>query len=87
MILIIEMKLILLLTMHRCWVAGYGSNFFNGNSGIIVPTLQREVDVPIVDQNNCQNLLRATRLGSGYNLDFTSFMCAGAEQGKGWKKF
>lgn len=46
----------------------------------------REVDVPLVDTNSCQNLLRATRLGANFALDSTSFMCAGGEAGKGKEK-
>ena len=46
-------------------------------------TIQREVDVPLVDQNACQNQLRATRLGSSFQLDFNAFICAGGEPGKG----
>lgn len=43
----------------------------------------KEVDVPLVDQNSCQNQLRATRLGLNFVLDPSSFMCAGGEEGKG----
>lgn len=34
--------------------------------------IQKEVDVPIIDQNSCQNQLRLTRLGSNFQLDFIS---------------
>lgn len=43
----------------------------------------KEVDVPLVDQNSCQNQLRTTRLGLNFVLDSTSFVCAGGEAGKG----
>lgn len=49
----------------------------------------KEVDIPLVDQNTCQNQLRTTRLGSNFALDTVSFMCAGGEAGKGeisWSK-
>jgi hypothetical protein len=43
----------------------------------------KDVEVPLVDTNNCQNQLRATRLGANFGLDSTSFICAGGEAGKG----
>ncbi|XP_034933815.1 transmembrane protease serine 9-like [Chelonus insularis] len=64
----------------RCWVTGWGKNAF-GSSGNFQKIL-REVDVPIVDQNNCETRLRNTRLGQGFVLDRNSFICAGGEQGK-----
>jgi hypothetical protein len=42
----------------------------------------KEVDVPLIDQTTCQNQLRATRLGQNFQMDFTSFLCAGGESGK-----
>ena len=42
----------------------------------------REVDVPLVDVNKCEAILRGTRLGPAFNLDKNSFMCAGGEIGK-----
>lgn len=68
------------LTNIRCWVAGWGRNDFS-NTGAF-QAIQKEVDVPLVDQGTCQNLLRATRLGQNFQLDFTSFTCAGGEAGK-----
>ncbi|CAG9811320.1 unnamed protein product [Chironomus riparius] len=41
-----------------------------------------EVDLPLVDQFTCQNLLRSTRLGQNFILDQNSFLCAGGELGK-----
>jgi hypothetical protein len=58
------------------------TDFTNGGYA----SIQKEVDVPIIDQNNCQNLLRLTRLTSTFQLDFVSFMCAGGEAGKGEEK-
>lgn len=65
----------------RCYVSGWGRNDFSA-SGQYQP-VQKEVDVPLVDQNTCQNQLRATRLGANFLLDFPSFVCAGGEAGKG----
>lgn len=68
------------ITGLRCYTAGWGKNdFTNGAFQAII----KEVDVPIVDPNTCQNFLRSTRLGSSFTLDTTSFMCAGGEAGKG----
>jgi secreted trypsin-like serine protease len=61
-------------------VAGWGRNDFTPNSAY--QAIQKEVDVPIVDQTTCQTQLRATRLGQNFQLDFTSFVCAGGEAGK-----
>lgn len=64
----------------RCWVAGWGRNDFTNNGAY--QAIQKEVDVPLIDQNTCQNQLRATRLGQNFQLDFNSFVCAGGEAGK-----
>lgn len=63
---------------YRCWVTGWGKNAFNGNYQAIL----KEVDVPIVDQASCEARLRSTRLGQFFNLDRSSFICAGGEFGK-----
>ncbi|CAG9811514.1 unnamed protein product [Chironomus riparius] len=63
----------------RCMVAGYGSANFGGQ---ITSNLLKEVDLPLVDQFTCQNLLRSTRLGQNFILDQSSFLCAGGELGK-----
>lgn len=68
------------MTGIRCWVAGWGRNDFTPNSAY--QAVQKEVDVPLVDQNTCQSQLRATRLGQNFQLDFNSFVCAGGEAGK-----
>lgn len=62
----------------RCWVSGWGKNDFNG----VYQTIQKEVDVPILDASRCQSLLSSTRLGSTYLFDANSFICAGGEPGK-----
>lgn len=64
----------------RCWVAGWGRIDFSNNGAF--QAIEKEVDVPLVDQATCQNQLRATRLGQNFQLDFTSFICAGGEAGK-----
>lgn len=62
----------------RCWVSGWGKNDFNG----VYQTIQKEVDVPVLDTARCQSALSATRLGSSFVFDGTSFICAGGEPGK-----
>lgn len=62
-------------------MVGWGKSDFT-NTGAY-QAIQKEVDVPLIDQNTCQTQLRATRLGANFVLDFTSFVCAGGETGKG----
>lgn len=66
-------------TGQNCWVAGFGTNAFV--NGALATTL-REVDLPVVDGNTCQNLLRTTRLGAGFSLNQQQFICAGGVAGK-----
>jgi len=42
----------------------------------------REVEVPILDNEECEVRLRLTRLGGAFKLNRHSFMCAGAEPRK-----
>lgn len=42
----------------------------------------KKVDVPIVAPATCQSQLQAARLGAGFVLDTTSFVCAGGEANK-----
>lgn len=67
-------------TGQRCWVAGWGKNDFSSNGQY--QAIQKEVDVPIRSAAECQSSLQATRLGSGFIFDSTSFVCAGGESGK-----
>lgn len=63
---------------HSCWVSGWGKNDFLG----VYQTIQKEVDVPILDTARCQAALTATRLGPTFVFDGTSFICAGGDPGK-----
>ncbi|XP_014209935.2 trypsin-3, partial [Copidosoma floridanum] len=65
---------------QRCYVSGWGKNLF-GNKGSY-QSIMKEVDVKIVDNADCENRLRQTRLGRAYNFNGISFMCAGGEVGK-----
>ncbi|XP_070505866.1 inactive CLIP domain-containing serine protease A3-like [Chironomus tepperi] len=63
---------------QRCWVSGWGKGTFNSSD--TYATIMREVNVPLVNNNDCQNTLRGTRLGGNFTLD-SSFICAGGEPG------
>lgn len=41
----------------------------------------RKVELPIVDNKKCEDMLKKTRLGSGFTLH-ESFLCAGGELGR-----
>ncbi|XP_055913727.1 uncharacterized protein LOC129947251 [Eupeodes corollae] len=66
-------------TGARCWTTGWGKDAF-GDHGKYQNIL-KEVDVPILGQQQCQNQLRQTRLGYNYKLN-PGFVCAGGEEGK-----
>ncbi|CAL4113508.1 unnamed protein product, partial [Meganyctiphanes norvegica] len=61
----------------RCVSTGWGKDAFNGNYQNIL----KRVDLPLVEDYQCQSLLRRTRLGEYFNLD-DSFICAGGEENK-----
>ncbi|XP_043202099.1 phenoloxidase-activating factor 2-like isoform X2 [Amphibalanus amphitrite] len=65
---------------QRCWVAGFGKDAFG--QGGQYSFIQKEVDVPVVPHDQCQQQLRQTRLGAGFRLNGRAFLCAGGEQGK-----
>ena len=65
---------------QRCYVAGWGKNDF-GPTGAY-QAIQREVDVPLIPNADCQTALRRTRLGASFVLSNSSFVCAGGEAGK-----
>lgn len=68
-----------LFTNQRCYVAGWGKNAF-GHQGEYQSVLMK-VDLPVLDSKVCENLLKHTKLGYGFNLD-RSMICAGGEPGK-----
>lgn len=76
----VKRELLIVVPVNDFCVSSWGVSNFNTGS---YQTIQREVDLPLVDQTTCQNQLRATRLGSSFQLDFNSFICAGGEFGKG----
>ncbi|XP_076391056.1 uncharacterized protein LOC100876014 isoform X3 [Megachile rotundata] len=66
-------------TRNRCWTTGWGKDAF-GDFGKYQNIL-KEVDVPIVSNQICEQQMRRTRLGPGFNLH-PGFICAGGEEGK-----
>ncbi|KAL0121999.1 hypothetical protein PUN28_007058 [Cardiocondyla obscurior] len=63
----------------RCLASGWGKDVF-GKEGRYQVILKR-VELPVVNHNSCQDILRTTRLGHYFVLDRT-FICAGGELGK-----
>ncbi|XP_025986900.1 uncharacterized protein LOC105197529 isoform X2 [Solenopsis invicta] len=66
-------------TGTRCWTTGWGKDAF-GDYGKYQNIL-KEVDVPVVSNHVCEQQMRRTRLGPGFNLH-PGFVCAGGEEGK-----
>ncbi|XP_044735350.1 uncharacterized protein LOC123297666 isoform X2 [Chrysoperla carnea] len=66
-------------TGTRCWTTGWGKDAF-GDFGKYQNIL-KEVDVPIINQQQCQQQLQNTRLGFDFKLH-PGFICAGGEEGK-----
>lgn len=64
---------------HRCWVTGWGKDAF-GTQGEYQSVL-KEVDVPVMNNRECEQILKQTRLGPYYQLH-PGFLCAGGEPGK-----
>ncbi|XP_044729322.1 phenoloxidase-activating factor 2-like [Chrysoperla carnea] len=57
-----------------CWVSGWGQDKFTDG---MYQSVQKSVQVPIVDTNSCERQLQSTQLGQGFTLDRNSFICAG----------
>ena len=64
---------------YTCVVAGWGKDKF-GKQGVFQNVL-KTVDLPYVEQTDCQEGLRTTRLGKYFKLH-ESFLCAGGVPGK-----
>lgn len=62
----------------RCFASGWGKNVFGREGRYQV--IMKKVELPIVNNDQCQLSLRGTRLGKNFKLHY-SFMCAGGEQG------
>nr|XP_036678590.1 phenoloxidase-activating factor 2-like [Drosophila suzukii] len=60
---------------HRCFVAGWGkTNITDPNNSAVL----NKVSLPIVNRNKCEQQLKLTKLGWGYQLP-QSLICAGGE--------
>lgn len=64
---------------HRCFVTGWGKDAF-GERGKYQNVL-KEVDLPVVNNFECEQRLKRTRLGAAFVLH-PGFLCAGGEEGK-----
>ncbi|XP_037716382.1 phenoloxidase-activating factor 2 [Drosophila subpulchrella] len=62
----------------HCLATGWGHKTF---TSLKMEHLLKRIELPIVDHESCQRLLRRTILGRHYNLH-ASFICAGGEKGK-----
>ncbi|KAG8035130.1 hypothetical protein G9C98_001620 [Cotesia typhae] len=63
----------------RCWVSGWSEEpYYHHKLSISM----KEVQVPIVDSNECEARLKTTRLSHNFKLDKNSLICAGGEPGK-----
>jgi len=62
-----------------CFATGWGKDKF-GAAGEYQVVL-KEIDLPVVDHDTCQDSLRQTRLGGKFKLH-NSFVCAGGVDGK-----
>merc|ERR1712061_857572 len=62
-----------------CFATGWGKDKF-GSAGEY-QLVMKEIDLPVVDHDTCQDKLRQTRLGGKFKLD-NSFVCAGGLNGK-----
>ncbi|CAD6235787.1 GSCOCT00007980001.2-RA-CDS [Cotesia congregata] len=63
----------------RCWVSGWSEEPYRNFGASIY---MKEVNVPIVDDNECEARLQTTRLSHNFKLDKKSLICAGGEPGK-----
>ncbi|UYV69958.1 hypothetical protein LAZ67_7001324 [Cordylochernes scorpioides] len=63
---------------HECVVTGWGKNSFKGGR---YTNIMKEVNLNVLDNHQCQNMLRKTRLGRRFLLH-EGFLCAGGEEGK-----
>ena len=59
-------------------MTGWGKDAFVGGN---YQQVLKEVELPVVADGVCENMLRRTRLGPGFALH-DGFLCAGGEEGK-----
>lgn len=61
---------------HSCVVTGWGKDKFDQEGEF--QSVLKKVQLPVWENESCQDALRTTRLGSHFNLH-SSFVCAGGE--------
>ncbi|XP_025833219.1 uncharacterized protein LOC108735180 isoform X2 [Agrilus planipennis] len=66
-------------TGQRCWTTGWGKDAFGQNGKY--QNILKEVDVPVMGFQQCQHVMKQTRLGYDFQLH-PGFVCAGGEEGK-----
>merc|ERR1711918_289962 len=62
-----------------CFATGWGKDKFGDDGEYQV--ILKEIDLPVVNDDDCQDSLRKTKLGRKFKLD-SSFACAGGVNGK-----
>ena len=65
-------------TSQNCYATGWGKDLFGKPGKYSV--LMKRVPLPVVPNDQCEDSLRATRLGPNFVLNPT-FICAGGEKG------
>ncbi|XP_054724976.1 phenoloxidase-activating factor 2-like [Uloborus diversus] len=65
-------------TGQQCVVTGWGTDAYKSGS---FPMIMKEVTLPVLGHNDCQNKLRKTRLGRYFKLH-GGFLCAGGNEGE-----
>jgi secreted trypsin-like serine protease len=65
-------------TNQWCVTTGWGKNAFEGGQ---YANILKEVTVPVVDSDICQEALRKTKLGHNFVLH-SGFLCAGGQEGR-----
>lgn len=62
----------------KCFATGWGKDSFAKEGRY--STILKKIELPVVPNDKCEDMLRTTRLGKYFELD-DSFMCAGGEPG------
>lgn len=65
-------------TSRNCFASGWGKDVF-GKAGKF-SVIMKKVELPIVQHQECEALLRETKLTDKFRLD-SSFLCAGGVEG------
>jgi len=74
----LSIQYVTLYLCFSCWVSGYGKTSPYGDTASAL----KEVQLPVLDGNTCQNRLRSSALGPYFIFDRNSFICAGGMRGR-----